>query len=362
MRSAFLNLLRGEQTGEIVWTADLSYWMEGRRADGTARPEWFTEQGFLELHREHGIFPYYYYEKFCAFQVRYDGPVTVEQQARGNTTLQRITCPAGELTCESAWMPESCCSGITKHFVENVRDLDVFLDLLQYRRLLPANLDDYPQRLAAWEAWDGIPGLALPRSPLAAMTAEWAGVEHTVYLLLDCEEKMRAAMALLEEQEAPILDAVCALAPPIVHFIDNLSSENLTTLYDEFMADRHRARLQRLHHAGTAGVVHLDGTVKGLLPKLATAGFDAAEALTPQPAGDLDLAEIRALVDGTKTILWGGVPGVMFAPPYTWDDMRRHLERLLETWAGHPFVIGVADQVPPDGDISFCQRIAEMIR
>jgi len=354
--------LKGEIPDKIVWAADLSYWMEGRRADGTARAEWFTERGFLELHREHGVFPYYYYPKFCAFTEQYDEPVTIERQARGNITLQRITCPTGELTSQSAWLPESCCSGTTKHFIENERDLDIFLDLLQYRRLAVANLDDYRERLAAWEAWDGVPGLALPRSPLAALTAEWAGVENTVYLLLDCEEKVRAAMNLLEEQEAPILDAVCALAPPIVHFIDNLSSENLTGLYDDFMADRHRARLRRLHAAGTAGVVHLDGTVKGLLPKLAKVGFDAVEALTPQPAGDLDLAEMRALVEGTNTILWGGVPGVMFAPPYTWQDMRRHVERLLEAWLGHPFIIGVADQVPPDGDISFCKKIAEMIR
>jgi len=362
MRTAFLQLLKGETPDEIVWTADLSYWMEGRRADGTARAEWFTEEGFLELHREHGIFPYYYYPKFCAFAERFDGPVTVERQARGNITLQRITCPAGELTSESAWLPESCCSGTTKHFIVKERDLDIFLDLLQYRRLLPANIDDYRERMAVWAVWDGVPGLALPRSPLAALTAEWAGVESTAFLLADCGEKMRAAMDRLEEQEAPILDAVCALAPPIAHFIDNLSSENLAGLYDEFMAGRHRARLERLHAAGVAGVVHLDGTVRGLLPKLAKAGFDAVEALTPQPAGDLDPAEMRALVEGANTILWGGVPGVMFAPPYTWEDMRRHVERLLEAWQGYPFILGVADQVPPDGNISFCGKIAEIIR
>jgi hypothetical protein len=77
--------------------------------------------------------------------------------------------------------------------------------------------------------------------------------------------------------------------------------------------------------------------------------------------GDADFAEMRKLAGNDNVILWGGVPGAMFAPPYTWDDMEAHIEKLLEAWGGTPFIIGVADQVPPDGDITFCRKIAEMI-
>ena len=108
--------------------------------------------------------------------------------------------------------------------------------------------------------------------------------------------------------------------------------------------------------------MHLDGTVKGLLPKLIRSGFDAIEALTPKPGGDLDVEEIRNLADGSSAILWGGVPGIMFSPPYTWQQMESHVRRLIDCWRGRPFILGVADQVPPDGDIQFCRRIAEMIR
>ena len=59
--------------------------------------------------------------------------------------------------------------------------------------------------------------------------------------------------------------------------------------------------------------VRLDGAVKGLLPNCCAAGFDAIEALTPRPGGDLEIEEIRALAGGNGAILWGGVPGVMFA-------------------------------------------------
>jgi hypothetical protein len=36
--------------------------------------------------------------------------------------------------------------------------------------------------------------------------------------------------------------------------------------------------------------------------------------------------EIHAVAGSDRLILWGGVPGAMFAPPYTWADMQAHLE------------------------------------
>ena len=146
-----------------------------------------------------------------------------------------------------------------------------------------------------------------------------------------------------------------------MHFPDNLSSDCTAGVYDEFMAARHQRRLQRLHAAGVKCAVHLDGKVRGLLPKLVRSGFDAIEALPPKPAGDLEVEEIRELAGSEKVILWGGVPGVMFAPPYTWNQMAAHVRRLRACWAGRPFVMGVADQVPPDGNIDFCRRIAELV-
>jgi hypothetical protein len=51
----------------------------------------------------------------------------------------------------------------------------------------------------------------------------------------------------------------------------------------------------------------------------------------------------------------------MFAQPYTCEDMQRHIEHVLESWGGRPFALGVADQVPPDGNIEFCRKISDML-
>lgn len=362
MCQSFRQLLRGEQPAGVVWTADLTYWMAGQQQAGTDDPAWADEEGYLAFHRELGLLPYYYYPKFMACGIQDDATVTHHYTQQGQTSVHRISTPHGELSEVSAYMPESCSTGVVKHFVETEGDLDALRYLIERRRLLPANLEDYAERQVLWERYDGLPSLGLPRSPLASLLVEWAGVENGTYLLIDNEETVQEVLAMMEANEAPILDAVCALHPPLIHFPDNLSSENVGGLYDCWMAPTHRRQLERLHAAGIAAAVHLDGTIRGLLPQLVAVGFDAVEALTPAPVGDVSLAEMRRVAGSDALILWGGVPGAMFAPPYSWDDMEAHLRQLLEHWGGAPFIIGVADQVPPDGDITFCRRITELLR
>ncbi len=361
MLAALLKILNGERSDEIVWTADITYWIAGQQQAGSAKAEWETEEGYLQLHRELGILPYYYYEKFWAAEPRYDGPIEVIDEKEGNRNIRRFKTPVGELAEESVYSPVSCSLGITKHFVESEGDLGVLLCILQHRRLEPANLDDWPERSEMWKAYDGLPCIGLPRSPLASLFVEWAGVENATYLIMDCPDKVAEVFRLMEEQEAPVIEALCRLAPPLVHFADNLTSDSLTSLYDDHMAGTHQRRIERLHATGIKCAVHLDGTVRGLLPKLVRSGFDAIEALTPKPAGDLELEEIHDLPDSDTLILWGGVPGVMFAPPFTWEQMKAHVQRLIACWGEGPFIMGVADQVPPDGDIEFCRKIAELV-
>jgi Uroporphyrinogen decarboxylase (URO-D) len=362
MLNSFLSLLNGQPASDIVWTADISYWIAGQRYAGAADPAWDTEEGYLALCHELGILPYYWYDRFWLGEPVYDASVSVVTESRGDARARRWRTRLGELREETTFLPQSCSVGCTRYPVQSEADLRNLLYLVEHRRMAPANLDDYYARKAVWARAGGLPSIALPRSPLAAFLYEWAGVENGIYLITDCPDLVRQLFAMMEAQEAPILAAVSEVAPPLVHFADNLSSDNLAGYYDRFMAGPHRRRLEKLHAAGVACAVHLDGTVAGLLPKLAAVGFDAIEALTPFPAGDLRVEEMRAAAGNDAVVLWGGVPGVMFSPPFTWQDMEGHVRRLLDAWRGERFIVGVADQVPPDGNIDYCRRIAELIR
>lgn len=360
MREAFLQLMRGEKPSEVVWTADISYWVDGGVHNGKADPKWQTELGHLELCRDLGCMPYYWYGKFWAAEPKYDGVEVIIENRRERRRCTWRT-PVGDLIGETEFMQGSWSEAPVRYAVQTEHDLDILLYVLERRRMEPTNLADYRQRLELWARYDGVPCLGLPRSPLPAFIVEWAGVEHGALLVMDCPEKVEAALNLLEQQDRPVVEAVCALAPPVVHFPDNLSSANLTSFFDQHMAARYRRRIDQLHEAGIRCAVHLDGTVRGLLPKLAQVGFDAVEALTPQPLGDVGLHEMRAVAGREDLVLWGGIPGAMFAPPFSWEDMRGQVETLVECWRDQPFIVGVADQVPPNGDIEFVRQVAKLL-
>lgn len=362
MLNSFLQILRGEPAERAVWTADITYWMTGEQAAGRGDPAWDTEAGYLALHRDLGVMPYYFYDAFWVAATDFGGGVTTHGERTGDRITGRIHTPVGDLVQESSYLPTSCSTGVTKHYVETPADLDVLLYVLEHRALRPANLDGYGERLTAWSECDGLPALGMPRSPLSSLAYEWAGVINLTYLMADCPDRVARALELMEVQERPVIEAVCELAPAVLHFPDNLSSANLTGWFDQWMAGPYRRRLEPLHEAGVKAAVHLDGEVRGLLPRLAAVGFDAVEAITPAPVGDVAVGEMRELAGRESLVLWGGVPGAMFAPPFTWADMEAHVAGVLEHWGRGPFVLGVADQVPPDGDIDFCRRIGEMVR
>lgn len=362
MRESFFQLLKGERPAEVVWSADITYWIDGCCADGRADSHWQTEIGLLELSRDLGMMPYFWYGKFWAAEPRYDSRIEIRSAAEGKRRTTTWRTPVGVISAEWTRL-EGCWSDApTRYAVQDERDLEVLIYLLEHRRLEPTNLNDFRQRLDLWARYDGVPCLGLPRSPLPAFIADWAGVERGALLALDHPDKVDEALRLMTAQEQPVLEGVAELNPPLVHFPDNLSSDNLTTFFDAQMAGSYQQRLDFLHAAGVRCAVHLDGTMRGLLPRLAAVGFDVVEALTPQPAGDVAVADLRTLAANDRVILWGGIPGPMFAPPFTWNDVQQHVERLLAAWANSPFVLGVGDQVPPNGNLDFVRKITDLIR
>jgi hypothetical protein len=362
MRESFLKMLNGDVPNKIVWTADIFYWIAGRKMAGQADTQWESELGYLKLCRELGIMPYYWYEKFWLGVPRYRNVDFTEDCSIPAKRISRWETPVGKLFSETVFVSESCSEACVKYPVENEEDLKTLLYLLEHRHLVPDCIDDYQNRLNLWAEYDGIPSIAMPRSPLSGFFYEWAGLQNGIYMLMDFTEIVKEILRLMEQQESPIMDAVCKLSPPVVHFADNLSSENFVSLFDSFMLEPYKRRLNRLHAAGVKCAVHLDGTVKGLLPKLANVGFDAIEALTPKPAGDITVEEMRTLTKNKDVILWGGMPGAMFAEPFTWNEIEKHIEDLIEAWNGTRFVIGVADQVPANGNIEFVKKISEFLK
>jgi len=367
MQMEFMDILQpkkgngGRSNPCIPWTADLEYWIAGREEDGTADPAWRTEEGYLELCDGLGVFPYYWYQNFWCGRPVYDETVRVETDISERRAAKAWITPRGTISEVVEYLPGSCSWAHTKHSLVSEEDLAVFEYIIEHRTMVPNALDDYPERLTRWKRHGGLPSIALPRGPLSAFFYEWAGVVNGVYLIMDYPERIDYIFTMMQEQEKPLLRALAEVKPPLVHFADNVSADNMTGYFDRYMRNVYESRLDVLHGAGIACAVHLDGVVRGIIDKLAGVGIDVIEALTPSPGGDLEVEDIRKAANSDSVILWGGVPGILFSPPHTWDDVRKHVERTVEAWKGTPFILGVADQVPADGNIEIVRNISDYV-
>jgi hypothetical protein len=161
---------------------------------------------------------------------------------------------------------------------------------------------------------------------------------------------------------------------------ENLSSEVVgPRFYELYMRDYHETWNGRIGAAGKYSCIHLDGTLKGLLREVSGAGFSFIDAMTPSPVGDLEVERWAEWCGGglptraqateregrqeqkSETIFWGGLPGVYFTDKVPEAEFERHVRAVLRVMTSSPrYVLGVADQVPPDGLERRVRRVAEL--
>ena len=356
-RERLLATFRGETPDRIPWVADLTYWRDAREKEGSLPTMYAGPEGYIRHHEDLGLCAYYNYDTSMVRQEFDDVEIDRPQSGLARHTIWRA--PEGTLTLVETYAPASSSWAITEYPVKTPKDLGVLCALMQRKRTA-SNSDAVTELDAAWgEA--GFPCVLLPRSPLPALMVEWAGVINLAYLAADVPREVEAALSAVEDANRPVLEIVAHEAVPLVHFGDNLSCENVGGYFDRFMRPYYRRCLNGLHAACIPAAVHLDGTIGTLLTMLGSVGFDAVESLTPHPCGETDVADLRTLAGRDDLILWGGVPGAMFAPPFTKDDMKSHVSRVLDACGHGPFILGSADQIPPNGDISLCAMITDIV-
>lgn len=358
-RERLLAPFRGITPGCPAWVADLSYWHAAHSQMGDLDPPHQGRDGYDRLHRDLGVC-LYYTQPGATFAARYDGVETGTSE-EGGVRIRWWRTPQGELSERWDYLTRAHCWARTRYAVHSATDLRVVQDIARRTDYLPA-----PERfLRTAEALgdDGLPISPTPRSPLPALMTDWCGVTATCYLIADEPHAVEDTLAIIGESADLAYEAICAGPSELIHVCDNLDSATYTSYFDRYMAQYYRRRLAQLHAAGKFVATHLDGMVRGLLPRLAQVGFDAVESITPAPVGDVEIDELRGLCGDRGTIIWGGIPGAMFAPPWTADDLRAHTRRLIDALAHDGrLILGSADQVPPDGDIDLCRVIAQVIR
>ena len=190
-----------------------------------------------------------------------------------------------------------------------------------------------------------------------------AGVTAVFEIFADAGEEFRATLEAVRRSHDAAASIAVQSPAEVLMIPENLSSECVgKTFYGMFMRDYEEAWACRIRDAGKFSCIHLDGTMKGLLRETCSTGLTFIEALTPAPVGDLEVEKWAQWSGNSRTILWGGLPGVFFTGLVSDEDFDRYTRHVLEVMRSEPrYVLGVADQVPPDGLEHRVRRVRELV-
>jgi len=341
----------------VPFAPDLTYYFDAAVIDGKIRvgsDPIEREKALVNFHIERRCIPYYLYGN-GVFDFVYDGvEVLTRREGDRSVTEYRVNgrtiCDVREYHRVSySWAP-------VKYAVETRADLEVLLEFVRRTRCVP--------NVRRWvEANDrlgelGVVTCMAQRSPLPAMIVDWSGVEHSIFLMADEPELFAEVLEAIDRANDAAFDVIGGSPVRLVHFADNLTGLTFAGLWDRYLAEYYHRRVDQLHAAGKVCASHLDGTLLGMLGRMARTGLDAIESITPAPVGDLTLAEVERDLAGFDTILWGGIPGAMFCRPFGWEHVQRQVDELLNLHRrGRRIIVASADQVPPDADITLVQRV-----
>jgi uroporphyrinogen-III decarboxylase len=257
-------------------------------------------------------------------------------------------------------LPESYCSATTEHLVKGPGDLPALRYLYEHTFYEP----DYALAARRYDLV-GDHGLVLcylPKTPFMELVALRAGIQTVTYLLADARDEMEETLAVMtrkhDEAAQIALDspAECLMIP------ENLSSESVgKRLYGRYVRPYEARWIERIRAAGKYSFIHIDGTLRGLMREVSQTGFDVLEAVTPEPSGDIPVEELHCWAE-PGTVIWGGLPGVMFSDLVSDAEFDAFVARALAVFRSAPrYVLGVADQVPPLARRERIARVAELV-
>ncbi len=357
-RARVLSILRGKKPDVVPWFGDLDYLATAKIFHGEKPQDFKASDAYIDWHRELGVG--FYLQGYFPFREIIEG-CDIRTWKEGNNRYREIRTPKGTLRECWKWLDVSCSEAPVEHLLKSEEDLPAYRFFMEHTRY-EADYAFAEKRTAQVKEM-GVVLCYLPRSPFMHLLALDAGIEAIAFMQAAAPDEFAETIRVMRAT----LDKACELAvaspAEILMIPENLSAEMVGPKnFETYMKDYQKTWSDRIKAAGKFSCIHMDGTVAGLLKEESGIGLSFIEALTPQPVGDMDIRDWSKLAGATETIFWGGIPGSYFTPAVSDEEFDRHVKYVLSVMRSEPrYVLGVADQVPPDGTERRVKRVQELV-
>ena len=374
-RENLLKLFRNEKPDHVPWFGDLAYWIDylmdeklmpkkyqqaeygAKQASvnqGLAQP--FIGKGLHRLHEDLQVG--FYLQGYFPFETIFDLQVEVEMNGDKKTTIFKT--PFGNLTEVWKYIYETHSWGPAKHLISDYTELKALRFVYEHTHYKENY--ELAQKRCVDVGQNGVVLVYTPKSPLMELVALKSGIENVTYMFLDAQEEFEETLQTIEKRHDEATNISLASPAECVMTPDNLSSEVVGGMFfDRYIKPVHQKWVGQIAAAHKVSFVHLDGTLNPLLTQLSEIGWNVIEAVTPQPAGDIALEDLRKYVK-EETIIWGGIPGGFFTNQISDEEFDAFVIRALKVMKNNNrFVLGVADQVVPGSSFERVARVAWLV-
>ena len=357
-RERILTILKGEQPDQVPWCGDLDYWANSLITRGLKSKDFIKSDDYIQWHRDLRVG--FYLQGYFPFKQIYE-QCEVKEWTEGHKRFKEIITPLGSVRECWEYIPTSFSEGPIEHFMKSEEDIPVMKFIYENSRFEPDYDFAYKRKQQVGD--QGVVLCYLPKSPFMHLLALEAGVMAVTMAALTTPVEFQDLLDTMKKAFDQAAQIAIDSPAEVLMIPENLSSEMVgPELFELYMYDYQKEWTSKIREAGKYSYIHIDGTLGGLLRQEASVGFSVLEALTPHPVGDLKFEDLSDFVGDSKSILWGGIPGVYFTDCVSNEEFERHVIHVLSIMVKEPrYVLGVADQVPPDGLESRVRRVAELV-
>lgn len=357
-RERVLRVLAGERADQVPWFADLDYWTTARIARGEVRADFRTQDAYIDWHRDLGCG--FYLQGYAPYREIADG-YEVKSWREGRRRYRTIHTPEGTLLESWQYLESSFSEAHVEYLVRSAADLPAYCYYVEHTRYEASY--EFARTRARQIGDDGVVLVYTPRTPFMHLLAIDAGLQNMMTIMMEDPDGFDQTIELMRRRssEAAVLAAECPA--DIVMIPENLSAEMVgPQFFERYMRSCQTEWSETIRRNGKHSCIHMDGTLRGLLREEASIGLSFIEACTPEPVGDVPVRAWPDYIAGTGTALWGGIPGAYFTEQVPDEEFDRHVIETLSVMRSEPrYVLGVADQVPPDGLERRMRRVRELV-
>ncbi len=263
-----------------------------------------------------------------------------------DTRWQRTTLhtPAGSIYEERAFEAGYGSSSIRKHYVEERDDYGALWSYLEDSVIL----QDYDRYHAdAADLGDnGLPLVALERTPYQQLWVQWVGLNTLPYHFADYPDRVAHTIDLLRQRARKIMEIAARSPAPFIDFPDNITAPAIgPRRFREYCVPLYDQMAEMLEGQNRPVFVHMDGDVRPLWQAITESRVGGIDSLSPVPDNDTSVTEAVALWPEMR--LWVNFPSSVHIRPY--EQVRVIAEDILNA-GGHTgrLQIQISENVPLD--------------